>query len=95
MIELSDEATGDAQSRALLGRIFDEFLYVPENEYVHDWQVDELVVWDNLALQHARSACPRSRGSRSFRRVAVCHAGNAIEETVRFLALADSSVAFS
>ncbi len=95
VLELSDEANDDAESRALLGRIFDEFLYVPENEYVHAWQVGELVVWDNAALQHARSACPRTRGARSFRRVAVCEAGNAIQETVQFLSLSDSSVAFS
>jgi len=95
VLELSDEANDDAESRALLGRIFDDFLYVPENEYVHAWQVDDLVIWDNAALQHARPACPRSRGARSFRRVAVCAAGNAIQETVQFLSLADSSVAFS
>lgn len=95
VLELSDEANDDAESRALLGRIFDEFLYVPENEYRHAWQVDDLVVWDNTALQHARAACPRTRGTRSFRRVAVCEAGNAIQETVQFLSLADSSVAFS
>lgn len=95
VLELSDEANDDAESRALLGRIFDEFLYVPENEYRHAWQVDDLVVWDNTALQHARAACPRTQGTRSFRRVAVCEAGNAIQETVQFLSLADSSVAFS
>ena len=95
VLELSDEANDDADSRALLGRIFDDFLYVSENEYVHDWRVDDLVVWDNVALQHARAACPRVRGARSFRRVAVCEAGNAIQETVEFLSLADSSVAFS
>ncbi len=95
ILELSDEANDDRASRELLGRIFDDYLYVPENEYVHDWRVGELVVWDNLALQHARSACPRAVGARSFRRVAVCASGNAIAETVAFLDLADSSVAFS
>ncbi len=95
VLELSDEETQDAESRALLGRIFDEYLYVERNEYVHDWQVGDLVVWDNVALQHARSACPRVRGSRTFRRIAVCNAGNAIQHTVEFLGLSDSSVAFS
>jgi len=95
VLELSDEASDDAASRALLGRIFDEYLYVPENEYVHEWQIADLIVWDNAALQHARSGCPLVRGARTFRRVAVCEAGNAIHDTVAFLDLADSSVAFS
>lgn len=95
VIELSDETNDDADSRAMLGRIFDDYLYVPENEYIHEWQVGDLVVWDNLALQHARSACPLGRGARTFRRVAVCAAGNAIHDTVAFLDLADSSVAFA
>jgi taurine dioxygenase len=95
IVELSNVAENDARSRALLGRIFDEFLYVEENEYVHDWQIGDLVVWDNQALQHARSACPGGQGARTFRRVAVCEAGNAIQHTVAFLDLSDSSVAFS
>lgn len=95
ILELSDEANGDRESRALLGRLFDEYLYVPENEWVHRWQPGDLVVWDNLALQHGREACPRSHGARSLRRVAGCDAGNAIRETVAFLGLADSSVAFA
>jgi len=68
---------------------------VKENEYEHEWALDDLVVWDNLSLQHARRACPSSQGNRTFRRVAVCEAGNAIRETVAFLNLADASVAFS
>jgi hypothetical protein len=35
VIELSDIAEFDDRSRALLGRIFDELLYVEENEDVH------------------------------------------------------------
>jgi taurine dioxygenase len=95
ILELSDEASGDAASRALLARLFDELLYVPGNEVVHAWRPGDLVVWDNLALQHGRDACPRSLGRRSLRRVAGCDAGNAIAETVAFLGLSDASVAFS
>ncbi len=95
ILERSDEANHDRESRALLERIFDAYLYVPENEYRHAWQPGDLVVWDNLALQHGREACPRARGPRSFRRVAACDDGNAIAETVAFLDLADASVAFS
>jgi taurine dioxygenase len=95
IMELSDEERGDPKSRALLTRIFDEYLYVPENEYVHEWEVGDLVVWDNLGVQHARDACPPSEGARIFRRVAGCDAGNAIEDTVAFLGLAAASDAFS
>jgi len=95
IVELSDLATNDATSRELLGRIFDEFLYVDENRYDHDWQRYDLVVWDNVALQHGREACPRAEGRRTFRRVAVCKAGNAIHETVAFLGLSGPAVAFS
>ncbi len=100
IIELEGPGAGegedrDAASRAKLGEIFDEYLYASDNEYVHPWQIGDLIVWDNIALQHGRAACPRTRGARTFRRVATCSAGNAIHETVKFLGLADSSVAFS
>jgi taurine dioxygenase len=95
ILELSNEANDDRESRALLGRIFHEFLYTPENEYEHVWQIGDLVVWDNLALQHARRACPIAAGPRTFRRVAVCGSGNAIQDTVEFLGLSDSSVSFA
>jgi taurine dioxygenase len=95
IIELSDDAKGDVESCAVLDRIFNEFLYVEENEYVHDWRPGDLVVWDNIALQHARSPCPSVLGPRTFRRVAVCEAGNGVLDTVNFLNIPDSAVAFS
>jgi taurine dioxygenase len=95
IVELSDESANDAESRALLKKIFDEYLYTEANRYVHEWQLHDLIVWDNFALQHARAACPRVDGLRTFRRVAVCKAGNGIHDTVGFLGLADGSVAFS
>jgi taurine dioxygenase len=95
IVELSNEANDDRESRELLDRIFHEFLYTPGNEYEHVWQIGDLVVWDNLALQHARRACPIDAGVRTFRRVAVCESGNAIQDTVDFLGLSDSSVSFA
>ncbi|GAC1393194.1 MAG: TauD/TfdA family dioxygenase [Vulcanimicrobiaceae bacterium] len=32
-----------------------KYVVVPESIYRHSWQPKELVVWDNLALQHART----------------------------------------
>jgi taurine dioxygenase len=41
------------ESEALLNKLFAQ-LYAPENIYHHRWQKGDLVIWDNLALQHAR-----------------------------------------
>jgi taurine dioxygenase len=45
-------------------------LYAPENTYQHDWSVGDLVVWDNIAVQHARTAVA-SESRRTLRRVTV------------------------
>jgi taurine dioxygenase len=45
-------------------------LYDDANVYEHDWQVGDLIVWDNLALQHGRRANPNTV-RRSLRRVAM------------------------
>ena len=42
-----------ADSEALLEELF-QHLYKPENTYAHQWRKGDLVLWDNLALQHAR-----------------------------------------
>jgi taurine dioxygenase len=44
------------------------YLYAPENIYRHDWTVGDLVVWNNVALQHSRPELP-DRGERTHRRV--------------------------
>ncbi len=43
------------ESEALLQRLF-YHLYQPSNRYEHSWRTGDLVIWDNLALQHARGA---------------------------------------
>lgn len=42
------------QSDALIAEL-EKYVTVPESIYRHEWQAKELVVWDNLALQHART----------------------------------------
>ena len=42
-----------SESDALLAELFDR-LYAPDNVYEHRWVKGDLVIWDNLALQHAR-----------------------------------------
>lgn len=55
-----------AASNALLDELF-EHLYVAENLYEHWWHRHDLVIWDNLSLQHARSKTGNRR--RTLRRV--------------------------
>ncbi len=45
-------------------------LYAPERRYEHVWREGDLVVWNNLAIQHARTAVAElARGKRIVRRV--------------------------
>ena len=43
-------------------------LYQPDNVYEHHWREGDLVIWDNLALQHGRPELTRE-GERTLRRV--------------------------
>jgi alpha-ketoglutarate-dependent taurine dioxygenase len=52
-----------------------EHLYAADNRYRHEWRVDDLVVWNNLALQHGRPELP-AHGERTHRRVSGSHAGH-------------------
>lgn len=47
------EGLAREESDALLAELFDE-LYRPERIYRHTWNQGDLVIWDNIALQHAR-----------------------------------------
>lgn len=56
-----------ADSDTLFDDVF-AHLYRPEAVYEHHWRRGDLIVWDNLALQHARPANPAAI-RRSLRRV--------------------------
>ncbi len=56
-------------SEALLADLWSE-LYARTNVYTHHWRVGDLVVWDNLAVQHARDDVVPGSG-RTLRRVPV------------------------
>jgi taurine dioxygenase len=61
----------EAESEAMLRTIFNT-IYAPTSHYVHVWHLGDLVVWDNLAIQHARTVpSPPSTGSRILQRVAI------------------------
>ena len=57
------------ESRTLLHTIYDH-LYAPENVLEHRWRKGDLVIWDNVALQHARGNLDRV-GKRRLQRVIV------------------------
>jgi len=58
-----EPADGKAMLEALFG-----VLYRPENLYEHRWMTGDIVIWDNLALQHARGDLS-SVGRRELQRV--------------------------
>jgi taurine dioxygenase len=57
------------ESEELLADLF-ATLYSPENVYVHAWRTGDLLIWDNLAVQHGRP--PFAAGcNRTLRRVTI------------------------
>ena len=61
-----------AESEALIEELF-SYLYDPANVYEHHWREGDLVVWDNLAVQHARSET--GNAARTLRRVSIAEYG--------------------
>jgi taurine dioxygenase len=57
------------ESRAVLTAVFDH-LYAPENVHEHVWRKGDIVIWDNIGLQHARPALHEA-GRRVLQRVIV------------------------
>ncbi len=57
------------QSRDLLHEVYDH-LYAPERVFEHSWQQGDFILWDNIALQHARPDITLS-GKRLLQRVIV------------------------
>jgi taurine dioxygenase len=57
------------ESEALLDELF-TYMYVPEIVFAHKWNAGDLVIWDNLALQHARTDFDR-KYRRHMRRVQI------------------------
>jgi len=58
-----------AESEETLQELF-KHLYAPDNVYEHVWHQGDLVIWDNIALQHGRPDQANTR-RRRLRRVAV------------------------
>jgi taurine dioxygenase len=62
------EGLSDDESEALLEELF-AHLYRPEAVFEHDWRQGDLVVWDNLAAQHARGNVKLQGPERTLRKV--------------------------
>jgi taurine dioxygenase len=43
------------EGEALIQELF-SLIYADDNTYVHHWQTNDVIIWDNLALQHCRPA---------------------------------------
>lgn len=56
------------ENEALLEELFDH-LYAPEHILQHDWRTGDLVVWDNIAAQHARGTVNLEGPERTLRKV--------------------------
>ncbi|MCB2074881.1 MAG: TauD/TfdA family dioxygenase [Novosphingobium sp.] len=61
-----------AESEELIEELFG-YLYDPDNIYEHRWEKGDLLVWDNLAVQHARSET--GNAARTLRRVSIAEYG--------------------
>jgi taurine dioxygenase len=57
-----------AQSDELLEALF-QHLYRPEAVFEHHWREGDLVIWDNLALQHARPNVTAEGPARTLRKI--------------------------
>jgi taurine dioxygenase len=62
------EGLDKAQSDALLAQAF-AAMYAPEAVYEHTWREGDLLIWNNIALQHARGHVGQG-APRTLRRVA-------------------------
>ena len=61
------DGMSDSDSEAFLGELFDH-LYRPEVEVQHLWRERDLVMWDNIALQHARPNVTYAGPARTLRK---------------------------
>jgi len=62
---------GEEESQAMIEKLY-TYLYAPERRYEHVWQLNDLLMWDNIALQHARTEeSDPAEGPRGLQRVAL------------------------
>jgi taurine dioxygenase len=69
------------ESEDLLEELF-QHLYSPANVWQHEWREGDLIIWDNLAVQHARSDVHTDGPARTLRKI-----GSPIPEQARTTAV--------
>ena len=68
MMTANVEGLEPDESEALLEELF-AVLYDDDHAFEHDWRERDLVVWDNLAVQHGRGLLTQEGTERSLRKV--------------------------
>jgi taurine dioxygenase len=58
----------ECESDSLINELL-SYVYAPDNIYEHKWKNGDIVIWDNLALQHARGKI--TGGVRTLQRVTI------------------------
>ena len=58
------------ESEALLNALFDH-MYADRNIFTHEWRQGDLLVWDNLSVQHARPDLRSDGAARTLRKTLV------------------------
>ena len=67
-------------SQAMIEKLY-TFLYAPERRYEHVWQFNDLLMWDNIVLQHSRTEISDpADGPRGLQRVALSNL--TLEQTI-------------
>jgi taurine dioxygenase len=64
------EGMEKAEAQALVEEVFAE-IYRPDNIYSHMWKNGDLVIWDNMSMQHGRPPLGDNVKKRSLRRIGV------------------------
>jgi taurine dioxygenase len=73
------EGLDEESERQIVRELFG-YLYSPENTYEHRWRTGDLVIWDNLAVQHRRPE--KAVGRRKLRRLALVIDGYAADDPI-------------
>ena len=63
------EGMENAEGDALLAEVIDDLIR-PEFAYFHQWQADDMVLWDNWRMLHCACGVPRSE-QRKMRRTTI------------------------
>ena len=68
MLTARIEGLPELESRTLIKEL-QAYLYAPDNLYEHVWHMGDLVIWDNIAVQHGRADLTGNEGPRTLQKV--------------------------